>query len=456
MSNSSSASSSSHNECLYSPFSTCNPSRVFVHEEYKILKKIGAGGYSNVYKARHRQTKEIVALKKLRGKVIKKLPPDVWKKEVVILASLNHPNIIKFFDTMLSKHAKTLCLVLEYAKYNLRNVTEVDALSYEQIGFVMRQLLQAVKYLHDNSVIHKDIKQENILFNEKGMLKLIDFGVSLKAATPVIEIAEEDLFGSLPYLSVELLLFFGTYTKAIDIWAVGVIFAELFIRKDLFLGNTNRKMLKNIFKICGTPTEEDLPGVSELPRMKVWNLPKGCRNRLRDYLGRDIPNKAFNLIKNFLICNLPDQLLSKCQPQRMFQLKMISLFNNNNTYRPNHYRILQYVTINSMGFLKYLLKSLLIGVKHTHSMNITRGDLKPDSAIVNDRGMVKVGDFGQATASNICGRREKFGASAYISIEILPDVEDTLKPSVHVQLGKEVLIHILKLVIHNLKLSGRV
>ncbi|VUZ39522.1 unnamed protein product, partial [Hymenolepis diminuta] len=126
---------------------------------------------------------------------------------------------------MLSKHAKTLCLVLEYAKYNLRNVTEVDALSYEQIGFVMRQLLQAVKYLHDNSVIHKDIKQENILFNEKGMLKLIDFGVSLKAATPVIEIAEEDLFGSLPYLSVELLLFFGTYTKAIDIWAVGVIFA---------------------------------------------------------------------------------------------------------------------------------------------------------------------------------------------------------------------------------------
>lgn len=323
MSNSSSASSSSNNEFLYSPFSMFNPSRTFVHEKYKILKKIDRGGYSNVYKARHRQTKEVVALKKLRKEVTKKLPPDVWKKEVEILSSLNHPNIIKIFDTMTSKHTKSICLVLEYAQYNLRDVIKIAAFSYEQIGFVMRQLLQAVKYLHDNSVIHKDIKQENLLLNENGMLKLADFGVALKATTPVIEISHEDLFGSLPYLSVELLLctgfrilslrtsfdyntsfnillffsVFGTYTNAIDIWAVGCTFAELFKRKVLFHANTNRTLLKRIFEVCGTPTEEDLPGVSELPRMKVWDLPKGRRNRLRDYLGRDIPTSALDLIK---------------------------------------------------------------------------------------------------------------------------------------------------------------
>ncbi|KAM3185705.1 hypothetical protein ACTXT7_005817 [Hymenolepis weldensis] len=286
MSNSGSASSSSNNECLCSPFSMFNPSRAFVQEKYKILKKIGRGGYSDVYKARHRQTKEVVALKKLRKEVIKSLPPDVWIKEVEILASLNHPNIIEIFDVMRSKHTKSICLVLEYAQYNLRDVIKVAAFSYEQIGFVMRQLLQAVKYLHDNSIIHKDIKQENLLLNENGVLKLADFGVALKATSPVVEICREDLF------------VFGTYTNAIDIWAVGCTFAELFKRKILFRATTNRTLLKRIFEVCGTPTEEDLPGVSELPRMKVWDLPKGRRNRLREYLGRDIPNSAFNLIKH--------------------------------------------------------------------------------------------------------------------------------------------------------------
>jgi len=128
---------------------------------------------------------------------------------------------------------------MEYAEHELRNLIQNYHYQFNisEIKCLMRQLLQAVDYLHKQGIIHRDLKTSNLLYNEKGQLKVCDFGLSRQgtngAFTPTVV--------TLGYRAPEILLGSENYSSAIDMWSVGCIFAELLLGEPFFkdFGDTN-------------------------------------------------------------------------------------------------------------------------------------------------------------------------------------------------------------------------
>ncbi len=157
------------------------------------------------------------------------------------------------------------------------------ALDVSQIKCIMHQLLEALAYLHANGIMHRDIKGANILMNNKGEVKLADFGLGRQLdPRPVPHYTNRVV--TLWYRAPELLLGANQYGTAIDIWSVGCFFFELLTLKPLFPGDKEPKVVDLIYQICGTPSEETWPGVSTLKYFPKLKPKKIVPRRLRDEL----------------------------------------------------------------------------------------------------------------------------------------------------------------------------
>ncbi|VUZ39505.1 unnamed protein product, partial [Hymenolepis diminuta] len=119
-------------------------------------------------------------------------------------------------------------------------------------------------------------------------------------------------FGTRPYRSIEQLVNSKWYTSAIDIWAVGCIFAEFFNRERIFPFESEIDMIVGIFDICGRPVYPDLPHVNPLVKEILSQLPKKKkRNRLRQFIHRQMPNDAYDLLTRFLTYNPAYRITAK-------------------------------------------------------------------------------------------------------------------------------------------------
>lgn len=171
-----------------------------VHSHYRVLEEIGKGAFSKVYRACQRQTLEIVALKKLRHS------SENWIKEVEMLSRLYHPYIIEFIDVMFSPISGSIFIVMEYAEFSLSRIFTATKFSKEQTRYLMKQLLLAVKYLHDMNIIHRDLKEGNLLLCGDGVLKVADFGQSIEAKSFFVKRSRSEVFGTLYYKGIEIML----------------------------------------------------------------------------------------------------------------------------------------------------------------------------------------------------------------------------------------------------------
>ncbi|KAG5039651.1 hypothetical protein AAZX31_05G044200 [Glycine max] len=247
--------------------------------EFEMIKKINEGTYGVVYKARDKKTGELVALKKVKMNIERDGFPMSSLREINILLSFNHPSIVNVKEVVVDDFDGTF-MVMEHMEYDLKGLMEVKKhpFSMSEIKSLVRQLLEGVKYLHDNWVIHRDLKSSNILLNHDGELKICDFGLSrqygspLKPYTPVVV--------TLWYRAPELLLGAKEYSTAIDMWSVGCIMAELIAKEPLFRGKSELEQLDKIFRTLGTPDEKIWPGLSKLPGAKA-NFVKQLFNTLR-------------------------------------------------------------------------------------------------------------------------------------------------------------------------------
>jgi cell division cycle 2-like len=141
-----------------------------------------------------------------------------------------------------------------------------------EVKRLLLQLTSGVSYLHDNWILHRDLKTSNLLLNNRGQLKIADFGMARYVGDPPPKLTQ--LVVTLWYRAPELLLGSKIYGEAVDMWSVGCIFGELLIREPLLQGTNEVDQVSKIFELCGVPTEENWSGFRRLPNARSLKLPK--------------------------------------------------------------------------------------------------------------------------------------------------------------------------------------
>ncbi|KAL3644448.1 hypothetical protein CASFOL_009628 [Castilleja foliolosa] len=257
-------------------------------DEFERLNKIDEGTYGVVFRARDKKTGEIVALKKVKMEKEREGFPLTSLREINILLSVDHPSIVDVKEVVVGSSLDSIFMVMEYMEHDLKALMETmkQPFSQSEVKCLMLQLLEGVNYLHHNWVLHRDLKTSNLLLNNRGELKICDFGLARQYGSPLKPYTQ--LVVTLWYRAPELLLGAKQYSTAIDMWSLGCIMAELLSKEPLFNGKTEFDQLDKIFKILGTPNETIWPGLSELPGVKV-NFVKQQYNLLR----RKFPATSF-------------------------------------------------------------------------------------------------------------------------------------------------------------------
>jgi len=174
-----------------------------------------------VYKARHKSSGRTVALKKIITSDFKDGFPITSLREIKILKSLRHPNIIPLLDVVISGNVENLAehdvyMIFPYMEHDLIGLLDLAGVSFStgQIQWYIRQLVQGMSYIHENNLMHRDVKSANLLINNRGELKIGDFGLARG-----IPNADRILTGGVVtrwYRPPELLLGETKYTQAID------------------------------------------------------------------------------------------------------------------------------------------------------------------------------------------------------------------------------------------------
>lgn len=240
------------------------------------VKRVGEGTYAVVYDALDTSTTPPtrVALKKLKMVKASGLPSGLdisairELKALRHLSSTPHPNIAPLLDVWLppwykdSVRGGNLHLVLPFLDYDLESLVKDSSVLFSpaDIKSWMWMLLSGIDYCHERDIIHRDLKPGNLLIDgSTGELKLADFGLARDFSFPSGAMTPRVV--TRWYRAPELLLGARMYTGAVDIWAVGCIFAELMLRIPFMAGESDLNQLSVIFKALGTP--EDWP-VSEV------------------------------------------------------------------------------------------------------------------------------------------------------------------------------------------------
>ncbi|XP_020576967.1 cyclin-dependent kinase G-2-like isoform X3 [Phalaenopsis equestris] len=238
-------------------------------DEFERLNKIDEGTYGVVYRAKDKITGDIVALKKVKMEKEREGFPLTSLREINILLSFHHPSIVDVKEVVVGSSLDSIFMVMEYMEHDLKGLMETmkQPFSQSEVKCLMLQLLSGVKYLHDNWVLHRDLKTSNLLLNNRGELKICDFGLARQYGSPLKPYTH--LVVTLWYRAPELLLGTKQYSTAIDMWSLGCIMAEFLAKEPLFNGKTEFDQLDKIFRTLGTPNEKIWPGFAKLPGVKV-------------------------------------------------------------------------------------------------------------------------------------------------------------------------------------------
>ncbi|KAJ3191181.1 TFIIH complex serine/threonine-protein kinase subunit kin28 [Irineochytrium annulatum] len=267
-------------------------------DKYVKEKKVGEGTYAVVYKGAHIETGRVVAIKKIKVGQFKDGLDLSAIREVKFLQELRHPNIVELVDVFAQK--TNLNLVLEYLDADLEMIIKNKnvVFSAADIKSWMAMTLRGTYHCHRNFILHRDLKPNNLLLAKDGQLKLADFGLARdygdysKCMTSQVVTRW--------YRAPELLLGAQQYGCGVDIWAIGCIFAELLLRTPYLAGDSDIGQLQTIFKALGTPTEEEWPGLNDLPDKKTLqfeNYPKQPMKALFTAAGDDTLDLLEKMLK---------------------------------------------------------------------------------------------------------------------------------------------------------------
>ncbi|XP_054719647.1 cyclin-dependent kinase 7-like [Uloborus diversus] len=233
---------------------------------YEKISFLGEGQFATVYKARDVTNDMIVAVKKIKVGSRTEAKDGINRtaiREIKFLRDLKHPNVIGLLDVFGSK--SNVSLVFDFMDTDLEIIIKDSqiVLTPSHIKAYIIMTLQGLEYLHANWILHRDLKPNNLLINSEGILKIGDFGLAKNYGSPNKVYSHQVV--TRWYRSPELIFGARIYSTGVDMWAVGCILAELLLRAPFLPGETDLDQLNQIFKVLGSPSEEDWPHVSTLP-----------------------------------------------------------------------------------------------------------------------------------------------------------------------------------------------
>ena len=223
-------------------------------------KKVGEGTYAVVYLGTKQSTGRQIAVKEIKTSEFKDGLDMSAIREVKYLQEIQHDNVIELVDIFMAYD--NLNLVLEFLPSDLEVIIKDRSILFTpaDIKSWMLMTLRGVHHCHRNFILHRDLKPNNLLLSPDGVIKVADFGLARAVPSP-----HEMLTSNVVtrwYRAPELLFGAKHYTSAIDIWSVGVIFAELMLRIPYLPGQNDIDQMEVTFRALGTPTDKEWPEVS--------------------------------------------------------------------------------------------------------------------------------------------------------------------------------------------------
>lgn len=259
---------------------------------YERILQVGEGTYGKVYKARNKVTGRMVALKKLRLESEREGFPITSIREIKLLQSFDHPNVSTLTEIMVESQ-KTVYMIFEYADNDLSGLllNKQIEINVAQCKHIFKQILLGIEYLHENGILHRDIKGSNILIDNKGQLRITDFGLARKVK-PEHDYTNRVI--TLWYRPPELLLGSTKYGPEVDMWGCGCVLVELFNKSAIFQGQNELEQLDSILKIMGTPTIQQWPNLFEMPWffMVIPQQANKYTNTFKEKFSTIIPTEA--------------------------------------------------------------------------------------------------------------------------------------------------------------------
>ncbi|KAL4966011.1 cyclin-dependent serine/threonine protein kinase SSN3 [Aspergillus stella-maris] len=262
-------------------------SKVRVRDRYHIVGFISSGTYGRVYKAlgKHGQKGEF-AIKKFKpdkeGEIIQYTGLSQSAiREMALCSELDHANVVQLAEIILED--KCIFMVFEYTEHDLLQIIhhhtqpQRHPIPAAMVRSILFQLLNGLLYLHTNWVLHRDLKPANILVTSSGAIRIGDLGLARLFYKPLNSLFSGDkVVVTIWYRAPELLMGSRHYTPAVDLWAVGCIFAELLSLRPIFKGEEakmdskktvpfQRNQMMKIIDVMGLPHKDNWPGIVSMP-----------------------------------------------------------------------------------------------------------------------------------------------------------------------------------------------
>mmetsp|Transcript_9942 Transcript_9942/g.14877 ORF Transcript_9942/g.14877 Transcript_9942/m.14877 type:complete len:573 (+) Transcript_9942:142-1860(+) len=280
--------------------------KFLIDKRYGNLRPIGDGSYGFVASAIDSVTGRKVAIKKVTDTFADVVDAKRILRELKLLRHMKrHENIICLYDIMTdppdSPHFNDIYIVTNLMETDLdRIIRSHQVLTDHHIQYFLYQILRGLKYVHSMNILHRDLKPSNLLVNGNCDLAICDFGLA-RGFDSDSEEALTEYVVTRWYRAPELLCDSSIYSKPVDVWSVGCIFAELFVHKPFFRGDNPRHQLETILSKLGCPPMHRLDFISSKAVLNVLSKAHGKpKPNFESLFPKDANPLALDLMKKML------------------------------------------------------------------------------------------------------------------------------------------------------------